>query len=254
MTAIEDFWSDFHKLEPSAKLGGIYANKKGYHNKRMNLPSTDYSVAQFAKDRVGPKDEASGIDITFPDAQRGDYSTIAKYSRRLLAAGKAKDPRTVYFREFFGNVDSDREVEGYDFTKERPASSDSSHLWHIHVSWHRAYIRDTTARHALMSILKGETIAAWNAARGGAVPQKPKPIDSPGTPFPGPCSNVYKRGNKPYGGVKQIQARLRQLGYKVTVDGIFGPITEKKIRHFQDEAGLAVDGIVGCKTWARLFS
>lgn len=36
-------------------------------------------------------------------------------------------------------------------------------------------------------------------------------------------------------------------------DGIFGPITEEAVKAFQKENGLAVDGIVGPKTWAKLL-
>ena len=38
----------------------------------------------------------------------------------------------------------------------------------------------------------------------------------------------------------------------VSVDGIFGPLTENSVRVFQLYAGLAVDGIVGPLTWAAL--
>jgi hypothetical protein len=255
VSAIEEvLWAKFHKAEPKARLGGILARKPGYHNSRDHLPADDYSVRQFSVDRTGPKDEGAGIDITFPDAQGGNYATIAKYSKRLMAAGKARDPRTVYMREFFGNTDSDRDVEGYDFSKERPSSSDKSHLWHIHISIHRAYINSTTAMEAILSILLGETVAQWNARHNVDVT---RPVEAPGTksvPFPGPCSNPYRLSNKgPYGGVRQIQDALKRAGYKVTVDGFFGPRTEQAVRRFQDAAGLQVDGLVGCKTWARLF-
>jgi len=49
--------------------------------------------------------------------------------------------------------------------------------------------------------------------------------------------------------VTGIQARLNNLGYEVgKVDGINGPITDTAVRVFQQENGLAVDGVVGSKT------
>jgi zinc D-Ala-D-Ala carboxypeptidase len=37
------------------------------------------------------------------------------------------------------------------------------------------------------------------------------------------------------------------------VDGIFGPKTEAAVRDFQQNANLAVDGIVGTQTWTALL-
>ena len=53
-------------------------------------------------------------------------------------------------------------------------------------------------------------------------------------------------------GVEQIQTALKQAGYKVTVDGKFGPQTDTAVRAFQKKSGLTVDGVVGPKTWAKL--
>lgn len=51
------------------------------------------------------------------------------------------------------------------------------------------------------------------------------------------------RGNS----VKELQKLL-----KVSVDGMFGPQTEKAVKKFQAAHGLAVDGLVGPKTWKEL--
>lgn len=161
-------WEGFDVIEPSTVLGGIYAPKTGYHDTRMANPSGNYSVV-LPVDKEGPDDKAAAIDLTFPDAQAKppNYATINKYSNRLYAAGKAgrtNDPRTIYMREFYGNIDTDREVEGWDYHNNRPATSDSSHLWHIHISIHRKYVNDPEMTRAILSILKGETVDEW---RGG---------------------------------------------------------------------------------------
>ena len=59
--------------------------------------------------------------------------------------------------------------------------------------------------------------------------------------------------------VKTLQRLLKQLGYKdsagkvLAIDGSFGPATEYAIKAFQKKKGVAVDGIVGAKTWSKLL-
>jgi peptidoglycan hydrolase-like protein with peptidoglycan-binding domain len=35
-------------------------------------------------------------------------------------------------------------------------------------------------------------------------------------------------------------------------DGQFGPITQRRVREFQQSQGLFVDGVVGPKTWSKI--
>ena len=52
-----------------------------------------------------------------------------------------------------------------------------------------------------------------------------------------------------------IQFKLKQKGYDCgQVDWIFGRNTLKAVKRFQEVNGLKVDGIVGIKTWNRLFN
>lgn len=52
--------------------------------------------------------------------------------------------------------------------------------------------------------------------------------------------------------VRQIQERLRQLGFDIAADGRFGPATDAAVRAFQRSAGVRVDGQVGRRTWAAM--
>jgi hypothetical protein len=158
-------WQQLQALEPSSKLGGIFANKPGYHNCRSNLPSYDYSVCDNPPDQGGPSNKAAAIDWTFPDAQAGNYTTIAKYTNRLLASAKdLNDPRLNGWREFYGNADDDSYVEGWDCRYYCAATSDSSHLWHLHISENRDMTTNKANKEALLSVLKGETTAQWLGA------------------------------------------------------------------------------------------
>jgi peptidoglycan hydrolase-like protein with peptidoglycan-binding domain len=54
--------------------------------------------------------------------------------------------------------------------------------------------------------------------------------------------------------VKRIQALVNLLaGFRLTVDGLFGPKTTHAIERFQEREGLVPDGIVGPLTWTALL-
>ena len=53
--------------------------------------------------------------------------------------------------------------------------------------------------------------------------------------------------------VRTVQNKLRRWGYySGSVDGIYGPATERAVRAFQKKNGLTVDGIVGRATFQAL--
>ena len=57
-----------------------------------------------------------------------------------------------------------------------------------------------------------------------------------------------------WGPVHRLQWMLRKkYGYKLKVDGDFGPLTLAAVKNFQQKAGLAVDGVVGRVTWAKVL-
>src|SRR5579864_43668 len=84
---------------PAALMGGIYANKPGYHNKRDNLSSSDYSVQQ-PDDKAGSGQWASALDITLHNP--GDMKSL---TQKLIDLTLAGDPRIQVLREFFGTTD-----------------------------------------------------------------------------------------------------------------------------------------------------
>ncbi len=53
--------------------------------------------------------------------------------------------------------------------------------------------------------------------------------------------------------VRQLQAELNRIGvFKASPDGIYDAKTETAVRTFQQNRGLATDGIVGVQTWQAL--
>ena len=63
---------------------------------------------------------------------------------------------------------------------------------------------------------------------------------------------LIKRGSK-CEAVKKLQQILNTKGYKLSVDGDFGPATEAAVKAYQKANHLEVDGEVGEKTWASLM-
>lgn len=55
--------------------------------------------------------------------------------------------------------------------------------------------------------------------------------------------------------VRAVQRKLQEFGLLAVggVDGLYGPDTEGAVRRFQEQNDLEVDGIVGQKTWEKLF-
>ena len=54
--------------------------------------------------------------------------------------------------------------------------------------------------------------------------------------------------------VRNLQQRLRELGYKVTVDGVYGSKTASAIQKYQRDHGLEANGIVDYKTWETIIN
>ena len=86
----------------------------------------------------------------------------------------------------------------------------------------------------------------------------PSPQPQPTTPSPGSGSPVttrplLSRAAKSTGQqVRDLQAALNKAGAGLTVDGIFGPLTETAVKTFQGRNNIKVDGIVGPQTWGKL--
>jgi peptidoglycan hydrolase-like protein with peptidoglycan-binding domain len=71
----------------------------------------------------------------------------------------------------------------------------------------------------------------------------------PGSLSPWPLVRTGSRDHP----VRTLQDLLRERDFEVTVDGIFGPLTDQAVRGFQQAKHLTVDGIVGPQTWGALI-
>jgi hypothetical protein len=152
--AIWDLWNAIEREIPRAQLGGIVgdvAHSFGYHLARRDLPTTDYSV-QLPKDKLGPGDAASALDVSLPP------DLMIACTQRLLTAARQRDPRLRALREFCGTTDG-QHTHPYDLSngQDGPLDSwDSSHLTHIHLSFYREYADNTQALAPIAEVFTGE--------------------------------------------------------------------------------------------------
>lgn len=63
---------------------------------------------------------------------------------------------------------------------------------------------------------------------------------------------TLRRGSR-HGEVAELQLLLRDQGFNLQPDGIFGPITAECVKTFQAVRGLKRDGILGPATWSALL-
>jgi hypothetical protein len=143
--AIQHVFDRLCQLRPRVpwELSGIVGDAshvKGYHRARAVLPPDDYSV-ELKRDRGGPAWAACALDIKPPDLVHHQRLT-----RRLRGAVTLRDRRLSPVREFYGSLDGES-VYGWDLATGQRATSDLSHLWHIHLSFYR----ETVGRPALLA-------------------------------------------------------------------------------------------------------
>lgn len=142
-------------LRVQQEVGSPRKSAATYHNSRFNNPSYDYSVT-LPLDKLGPGDAAAAIDITC------GTSDMIMYTKRAMAALDRKDPRFKSVREFIGTRDG-KSVVRYTRTSRtgtpRWRSSDSSHLWHYHISLFRADLNNEANLKGIAEVLLGKSIS-----------------------------------------------------------------------------------------------
>lgn len=141
------------------KLGGVLsgivgdsAHTWGYHRGRNYVSSGDYSV-QLPEDRLGNGEAASAVDWSL------STSLMKTMSTRLAQACDRGDPRVKCLREWYGTTNgtsvTGRTHSGSSDTSWSFASSDSSHLWHIHFSFLRQHNNTISVMNDILSVLRG---------------------------------------------------------------------------------------------------
>jgi hypothetical protein len=151
--AIYTLFATVQNAVPRSVLSGIVGDQQhsfGYHLSRDSLPADDYSVV-LPLDKQGDGGAASALDISLPP------DLMIAVTNRLLAAAKAHDPRLRALREFCGTTDGVH-THPYDLSngQDGPLDSwDSSHLWHVHLSFYRTYSENSAALAPIADVIAG---------------------------------------------------------------------------------------------------
>lgn len=153
---------------PGAEIGirGDNHHLNGYHRSRRwikeSVHCTDrgYSVSRTAGDRSGGDPNwACAIDLG--GIPQRDLHAVCK---RLDAAVRAG--RLEKITEWYGNFGDDGRVDGYDNISNKIASSDSSHMSHLHLSFDRG--RANEDHSDLFAILIGDDMSWTENLSAGA--------------------------------------------------------------------------------------
>lgn len=66
------------------------------------------------------------------------------------------------------------------------------------------------------------------------------------------CHSGYYASDQP--NIRTWQQQMKNRGWTIGVDGLYGSQSESVCRQFQSEKGLSVDGLVGPKTWSTSWT
>lgn len=143
---------------PAINLGskGDLNHMRGGHrsyNFIKNSPfctNRTYTVSRTPGDRSGGADHdwLAAMDISLEDAR---LIPMCKRIDEAVRSGEFE-----FITEWYGNDDGDNRVDGYDNIANVISSSDSSHLWHAHLTIDRGFLNNAAAMEKLYWMLTGQ--------------------------------------------------------------------------------------------------
>ncbi len=213
---------------------GNAAHTYGFHRAGGEVPTTDYSRSH---------EPGRPYDMTWACA--GDFAhnrnpTLRARHAQILARLLAGDPALSMICEFIGQPWADKPVYYWARWNTDPATgktilkryTGSGHDTWSHISWWRSRANERAFLYT------------------GAAPVVENTTTYP--PYPG---YVLRFDNDRYDiHVKIWQNRMKQRGWRIIVDGIYGPDTLRVVRAFQADKKLRVDEEIGPLTWAAAWT
>jgi hypothetical protein len=120
------------------------------------------------------------------------------------------------------------------------------------VRGHRDFISTSCPGGKLYTLVKDGSLKGAPSRPSTPKPPPSKPQET-APPFPG---RLLRNASPIMHGADVLawQRQMRRRGWSVTTDGYYGPQSEGTCRAFQRDKRLAVDGVVGPKTWAASWT
>jgi hypothetical protein len=175
--------------------------------------------------RHSDHNDGNAFDLTHDSAHGVDCGVLSR-----LVINDNRVTYVIWNRQIYNRA---RVAEGW-----RPYTGLNPHNHHMHVSIRAAARND---------------LSPWPWSASAVNPpftSKQPVLGGHGPSYPGTPLRQGSQGTH----VRTIQQRLKDLGYAMTIDGIFGPGTREVVVAFQRKKNLLADGMVGPKTWAGLWA
>lgn len=158
----------------------------------------------------------SGLDITHDPSKGPDSQALAD----MLVA--SRDTRIKYIISRKKIISGDAGPQPWVW---RPYTGKNAHDHHVHIS------------------VKSDP-EHFTSTKPWSLGEYARPVVSLPPP---PAKPMLRRGAKS-DAVKELQ---RGLGLQD--DGVFGPVTDRAVREFQEKNGLVVDGVAGSQVWTIIL-
>lgn len=241
------------------------------------MANTADKVIKIALAEVGYIEKKSNKSLDSKTANKGDknYTKYNRDMKKIRGAGTLNDYWCANFVSWcfykaFGKDTGKKLMLGYsnyvptiysNFSKAKRISKSpkKGDIIIFGTNSHVGLVYKVTSGYVYT--IEGNTSSGAFNANGGAVCKKKYSKGSkwikcycrPKYTVPVSEYPTIKKGSKgAY--VKKAQTQLNKKdGYKLKVDGIFGSATLSAVKKFQKKNKLVVDGIVGKKTWSKLY-
>lgn len=248
----------------SAVLSGIVPDARHKTNGGYHCSVEDLRIYGNAGDYSNTRPDDKNFNIKYGaavDVTMSKSDMIRHYKRVYAVFKDRADPRRKYFNAvntWPGMGDAVR----LDFVTNKVKRASDDHKWHVHDEMRRRYLLDPKAGRAKLSVLRGESKAAWIA-------REETPVKA-GTPAPKPPATPAKpttAGKHPAGSrvLQYVPGKTVMTGEDVAyvqryigavkagpADGSAGARFRAAVAWYQKMRGLKADGVVGAVTWRAM--